>query len=91
MKLRPILEAAALYVSTPLWFSYKYYVHLLFPTPLQECVCVVAPLAHILVGHLEVSYHSESTNRSAPQSVIGSAGVGATHSIPSLFHSAPVG
>ena len=92
MQLRPILEAAALYVPTSPWFSYKYYIHLPLPTPLQECVRVVIPCAHILVGQLEVSYHIELADFSTlGQSEFGGAGPGATHSIASLSQSPPVG
>ena len=92
MKLRPILEAAALYIPTPPWLSNKYNVYLPLLTPLQECVRVITPFAHVLVGHLEVSYHIELTDFSTlGQSEFGGAGPGATHSIPSLSQSPPVG
>ena len=92
MKLRPILEATALYIPTSLWFPNKRNIYLLLPTPLPECVRVVTSLAHILVGHLEVSNHIELTDFSTlGQSDSGGAGPGATHSSPSLSQSPPVG
>ena len=92
MKLRSILEAAALYFPTPLWLPNKYNVYLPLSTPLQECVRVITPFAHMLVGHLEVSYPIELTDFSTlGQSDSGGAGPGATNSSSSLPHSPPVG
>ena len=73
--------------TTP-WFPNEHNVHLLLPAPLQECVRIITPLAHILIGHLEVCYRIKLTEFSTlGQSEFGGAGPGATHSSLSLSHS----